>query len=60
MAGLVETLEITSGRRLHKEQLARWSDMAWPRQAIDRWWREKFNQGSKRGPKKKPVPRGEQ
>ena len=48
---LVNSLGITSARHLHKEQLARWPSQAWPRPAIDAWWREKFNPTGKTGPK---------
>jgi hypothetical protein len=52
LSELVKTLLITSGRRLHREQRARWPDGAWSRPAIDGWWRENINLASKPGPKK--------
>ncbi|MFA7596000.1 MAG: hypothetical protein WCY92_06555 [Novosphingobium sp.] len=55
LAELVEKLQITSDRRLHKEQRARWSDGAWSRPAIDRWWRENINPAGTPGPKKQRV-----
>lgn len=60
MTELVKSLGITSGRRLHKEQLERWPDNAWSRLAVDAWWREKVNQNSKPGPKVKPVQRAKE
>lgn len=49
---LVKTLEITSARRLYREQRTRWPDCARSRPAIDRWWREEINLAGKPGPKK--------
>lgn len=58
MLELVKTLEITSARRLNSEQRKRWPEQAWSRDAIDVWYREKFNPTSRTGPKKKAIRSG--